>query len=243
MNMKPFFTKSTAAEAAKSAPAEPVPAVAPDAILAGLHARADELEAERGRLMRVFDEYAALEADIAGIDANLRDVGVAERADVERWATQGARGEPPALREAQRRALEHQRALAVAKLGAANDPAAVARRDGVKKRLDEVDRELRDVRFAIYAHKVATSYTDVEARAESLVDEAKAFRKRWQTIIAFGTAIADAIATAVARKDHRTATLLRMTKAQFDALPPPDLKWTKVEVDELAAAVWKDAFR
>jgi uncharacterized protein YhaN len=235
MNMK-FFNKSAAAE---PAPAEP--AVSREALLAGLHARADELEAERGRLMCVFDEYAALEADIAQIDADVLALTLLERADLAKWAEQGSRGDPPPLRHAERRALEHKRAQAVAKLGSANDPAAVARRDGVKKRLDEVGRELHDVRFQIYTHKVSTSFADVQARSESLILEVKEFRKQWQTIIAFGDVLQQAINSADRQKDNRTAVFLRTIQAQFNALPAPDLKWTRVEVDELKT-VWKDAF-
>lgn len=205
--------------------------------VSGLHVRRDVLGEERGRLAKIDAAVGDAEEVIAKLDLEIRDLQARERDDVERWADQGGHGAPPALRVDERQKLEQARALATADLRSAR-----ARREGIEKRLSEIDLELRDIGVHIRRHRVNAVMAEARDLADEINARAADLRTPWIRLRALDQVLVTEIAAAATRDDRAHAQHLSEIKAEFDRRQEPNLNWDRASLDT-AAAAWRERIR
>ena len=136
--------------------------------LDGLHIRRDTLHEEHGRLIKIASAVAEAESSIAATDREITHLAAAEKDDIEHWADQGGHGEPPTLLVHERQKLERTRALAAADLRS-----AVARREGIQRRISHISS-----RVPLDIDEAAGRFDAKIAEVMRRHDEAEALRAR-----------------------------------------------------------------
>ncbi len=195
----------------------------------------EALSSELGRLRKIEDGAAALERRIAALDAELAELGVAERAAVEKWAASGAHEDPPSPDVAKRRGLEQSRALAEA-----DRSAATSRRDATRGRVAAIAADIANISLEIRRIRIDRAMERVRGIAAEVDTLAEELRAKWQDIIAAGKALSEAAASG-SSADARAHSLLIGALQELDALAAPDLSWRLAEVDALVPP-WRAAF-